>query len=294
MTSQVPPQGAAAGSWEEAPPSDDRDGPSGVAEGNGIGPEKRGPVQDGHGAEADPESYRVDLLWPNFEAGLVARAAGECPMVPTGLERLDKLLGGGLPPGQVTLLCGSPGAGKTSLAMGWAVRHARAGGRAVVWSLELPEVVAMARLVSQQTSAPWSKVLYGGCPNEVETTGQELAGLPLYLVDKPGDPGATIVKALLPVQRAGDIPPLLVVDYTQLLAVGGGDQRASVEAASGWLVEVAKAKGCQYIRYNVSWDNPAEIAVSKKCGFALTDISEEDEGGRYFTVKPLQGYGCDV
>jgi len=60
------------------------------------------------------------------------------------------------------------------------------------------------------------------------------------------------------------------------------------------LVQVAKAKGCQYIRYNVSWDNPAEIAVAKKCGFALTDINEEGEGGRYFTVKPLQGYGCEI
>ena len=60
------------------------------------------------------------------------------------------------------------------------------------------------------------------------------------------------------------------------------------------MVQVAKAAGCQYIRYNVRWDNPAGIAVAKKCGFAMTDISEEDEGGRYFTVKPLQGYGCEI
>ena len=60
------------------------------------------------------------------------------------------------------------------------------------------------------------------------------------------------------------------------------------------LIQVAKAAGCQYIRYNVSWDNAAGIALSKKCGFALTDISEPDQGGEYFTVKPLQGYGCNV
>jgi RimJ/RimL family protein N-acetyltransferase len=58
------------------------------------------------------------------------------------------------------------------------------------------------------------------------------------------------------------------------------------------LVEVAKDEGCQYIRYNVHWDNPAAIAVAKKCGFALTDV--EEEGGRYFTVKPLQGHGCRI
>ena len=59
------------------------------------------------------------------------------------------------------------------------------------------------------------------------------------------------------------------------------------------LEQVAKAKGCRYIRYN-RWDNSAEMAVTKRCGFALTDISEEGEGGGCFTVKPLQGYGCEI
>ena len=220
--------------WDDIPPPDDHDAPPEVAGGNGEGPER---------VEVDPESYRVDQLWSGFAAELDARAAGGCPVVPTDLGKLDKLLGGGLPPGQVTLLCGSPGAGKTSLAMGWAVCHARAGGHAVVWSLELPEVVAMARLVSQQTCAPWAKVLAGACPDDVGTTGRKLAGLPLYLVDMCGEAGAAVVEALLPAQQAGDVPSLLVVDYAQLLAAGGSDQRASVEAASGWLVEVAKTSG---------------------------------------------------
>lgn len=58
-------------------------------------------------------------------------------------------------------------------------------------------------------------------------------------------------------------------------------------------VAVTKAAGCQYIRCNTSWDNPPAIALFKKCGFALTDVDEPDQGGQYFTVKPLQGYGCN-
>lgn len=235
--------GGSIPSWDDIPPPDDHDAPPNVARGNGEGTEPRGAAQEDLSAEVDPESYRVDLLWPGFAAELCARAAGGCPTVPTDLGKLDKLLGGGLPPGQVTLLCGSPGAGKTSLAMEWAVSHARTGGRAVVWSLELPAVVALARLVSQQTCAPWSKVLSGGCPEDVEATGRKLAELPVYLVDQPGEAGAIMVEALLPALQAGDVPPLLVVDYTQLLAVGGGDQRAAVEEASSWLVEVAKTSG---------------------------------------------------
>ncbi len=220
--------------WDDIPPPDDHDAPPEVAGSNGEGTEH---------VEVDPESCRVDRLWPDFAEELAARAAGGCPVVPTGLGKLDKLLGGGLPPGQVSLLCGSPGAGKTSLAMEWAVNHARVGGRVVVWSLELPELVALARWVSQQTCAPWSKVLSGGCLDDVETTGRALDGLSLYLVDKPGDVGAAMVDALLPAQQAGDVPHLLVVDYAQLLAAGGGDQRAAVEDASGFLVDIAKASG---------------------------------------------------
>lgn len=60
------------------------------------------------------------------------------------------------------------------------------------------------------------------------------------------------------------------------------------------LIQVAKEKGCHYIRCNAKWDNPAELALYKKCGFALTDVNEDDGHQRYFTVKPLQGYGCGI
>ncbi len=55
-------------------------------------------------------------------------------------------------------------------------------------------------------------------------------------------------------------------------------------------IEVARDEGCLIMRCNVSWQNPAEIALCRKCGFALACI----EDGQYFTTKPLQGYGCRV
>ena len=53
-------------------------------------------------------------------------------------------------------------------------------------------------------------------------------------------------------------------------------------------IAVARDAGCLHMRCNVQWDNPAGIALYRRCGFALTDISD-DEGGEYFVVKPLQG-----
>jgi circadian clock protein KaiC len=53
-----------------------------------------------------------------------ARRRPSLPKVPTGIQGLDELTGGGLPQGRPTLLCGSAGCGKTLLAMEFLVRGA--------------------------------------------------------------------------------------------------------------------------------------------------------------------------
>ena len=49
-------------------------------------------------------------------------------------------------------------------------------------------------------------------------------------------------------------------------------------------VEESTARGCSHIRCNVSWGNPAAIAVYRKTGFALTCL----EDGEYFVVMPTR------
>jgi len=52
------------------------------------------------------------------------RRSPSLPKVPTGIQGLDELTGGGLPKGRPTLLCGKAGCGKTLLAMEFLVRGA--------------------------------------------------------------------------------------------------------------------------------------------------------------------------
>jgi ribosomal protein S18 acetylase RimI-like enzyme len=59
-------------------------------------------------------------------------------------------------------------------------------------------------------------------------------------------------------------------------------------------IEAAREAGCQCMRCNVRWDDPAEIALFKSCGFALVDINGEGEGGSYLAAKPLRGYSCNA
>lgn len=63
---------------------------------------------------------------------------------PTGLAELDRVLGGGLVPGSVTLLAGEPGIGKSTLLLQMLAAVARAGRRSLLVSAE--EATAQVRM----------------------------------------------------------------------------------------------------------------------------------------------------
>ncbi len=57
-------------------------------------------------------------------------------LIGSGVEVLDRHLGGGIDRGPTTLIAGSSGAGKTTVAMGFLIEAARRGERAVAYSFE--------------------------------------------------------------------------------------------------------------------------------------------------------------
>ena len=55
-------------------------------------------------------------------------------------------------------------------------------------------------------------------------------------------------------------------------------------------IQVAADAGAEYIRCSNNWDNPAETALFRKCGFALVDLDgEQDPEPCYLAVRPLRG-----
>lgn len=89
----------------------------------------------------------ADVLAETDEAVRAGRSAGPAP-VPTGFTPLDGYLGGGLRPGELTLLGGPQGLGKTTFAMQLARNVASSGRDVVVFSFEHDETTLLARLVS--------------------------------------------------------------------------------------------------------------------------------------------------
>ncbi|MDZ4266555.1 MAG: AAA family ATPase, partial [Mycobacterium sp.] len=67
----------------------------------------------------------------------------------TGVSELDRVLGGGLVPGSVTLLAGDPGVGKSTLLLEVAHRWAQTGRRALYLSGE--ESAGQIRLRAERT-----------------------------------------------------------------------------------------------------------------------------------------------
>jgi DNA repair protein RadA/Sms len=76
--------------------------------------------------------------------------------IPTGIEELDRVLGGGVVPGSVTLLAGEPGVGKSTLLLKVVHQWARAGGRALYLSGE--ESVGQIRMRAERTRCSHDQV----------------------------------------------------------------------------------------------------------------------------------------
>ncbi|MFO7166085.1 MAG: DNA repair protein RadA, partial [Mycolicibacterium hassiacum] len=83
-------------------------------------------------------------------------APGATRHFPTGVGELDRVLGGGVVPGSVTLLAGDPGVGKSTLLLEVAHRWARAGRRALYLSGE--ESAGQIRMRAERTRCTHDEV----------------------------------------------------------------------------------------------------------------------------------------
>lgn len=82
-------------------------------------------------------------------ARLDAEPAGpHADAVATGFPTLDRMLGGGVRRGDLTVLGGDAGSGKSALALAVALRAARAGARTLVLSTEMTPARATERLLA--------------------------------------------------------------------------------------------------------------------------------------------------
>ncbi len=196
------------------------------------------------------------------------RALADAPdldrRLPTGFGPLDERLQGGLRPGQLLVIAGLTGSGKsalgTQLALGaaWHVAHNPArytdAGRVLYLSFEMAADELGLRMVRQVADIAdgWEPLRGGWSASDrsrAEAAMTQLATLPLEVTE--ASLGATIRPTTEAVAAAVErhvarhgTPPLVVVDHLHLLRAGEvGNRTAEVERVVTDLAELARRFG---------------------------------------------------
>ena len=88
----------------------------------------------------------------DIDTQLSTRSAADVRTVQTGWAALDEMLGGGLHAGELALLGGPPGVGKTIAALQWARNIARAGHRSLFICYEHEPAALLVRLLALEAA----------------------------------------------------------------------------------------------------------------------------------------------
>ena len=136
--------------------------------------------------------------------------------VPSGFPSLDRMLGGGLRRQDLAILAGDVGSGKSALALGIAIRAARAGVPTLHLSGEMSPERVMERALALEGKAPVDDLRQG----RLDATTRASVGAAAHrLRDVPLLLRALLDESFAEVREALDVVPpraLVVVDSLQL------------------------------------------------------------------------------
>ena len=180
---------------------------------------------------------------------------------PTGVDELDRVLGGGLVPGAVVLLAGEPGVGKSTLLLEVAHRCAQSGRRALYVTGE--ESAGQVRLRAERTGALHEE---------------------LYLAAESD------LSALLGHLDAVH-PAMLVVDSVQTMSTSAAEGSAGgvsqVRAVATVLIAAAKERGLPVVLVgHVTKDGSV---AGPRVLEHLVDVVLHFEGDRHSTLRMVRG-----
>ena len=171
----------------------------------------------GRGGKAPSDPAFTMARWVEYFRDVQGDITRAC--CPTGYASLDRTLGGGMFKGDVYILAGRPGMGKTTQGLAIAERVAAAGRPVLFCSLEMPEVQITSKRIASGLGLSYSDVLAGrgDWTTQVDIYDHldKLSTRPLYTVDD-----AYTVADIERYARNVDGLSLVVVDYLGLLQTG--------------------------------------------------------------------------
>lgn len=148
-----------------------------------------------------------------------ARQTGECIGISSGLSRLDALTGGWRG-GQLIVLAGRPGTGKSATMLHFARTAAVAGVPICLFSTEMPNTQLAGRMLVGGSGVNSGSFRTGDIDadgwRELERAAAELSALPVYINDRANITIGAIRSQCKAMHRRGRCG-MVIIDYLQLL-----------------------------------------------------------------------------
>lgn len=157
----------------------------------------------------------MDSLLAKVEAGDSARP------IPTPWQNLNRVLKGGIAPGELVVLAARPGMGKTALSGCWAVEVARSIGSVLFVSCEMKDETLGARMIAREGQIDNRAFREGLGSSQVllpkiREAANRLRNLPLRIVDSSSRVITPLAVRKLARKIKGNLS-LIVIDYLQLM-----------------------------------------------------------------------------
>lgn len=146
--------------------------------------------------------------------------------ISTGYPSLDSIVGG-LRPGELWILAGRPGMGKTSLASNLVMMS---GAKTHVVSLEMPDTDLAMRWASSMSRVPYREIV-GNPDPRVRLAFDELRLSPITIDSSYSATAPGLVDQAAKAKRVYDID-LMIVDYLQLCGGGVENRNAEIGAVT--------------------------------------------------------------
>lgn len=176
------------------------------------------------------------------------RTRGEAGGVMVGFHALD-VRWQGLRPGNLVIVAGRPGMGKTTLAMAVA-ENVAADGPVLVFSLEMSASELLDRSMSRFSRVPLRALRSGDLMAEDWprlTAGMSSAPLDNLLIDETGGLHIADLRARARAKHRRTPLSLVVIDYLQLIRSDGENQTLRIAEITGQCKALAKELGCPVI-----------------------------------------------
>ena len=203
----------------------------------------------------------------------------------TGFPALDEALGGGLAPGRLVVLGGTPAVGKSTLAIQIAAHMAENGYPVLYFSMEMPEDQIAAKVINRKLflegrSVPLDTLLYGE-PKEDQWEAVDAVKERLSKELRICTRSVTADEIKWNAREWADeleTSPLVVIDYLQILRPekGAHSDKQIVDANLRCLMELAQNIQDDYDHGNDDWaqDQPMDTG-----GFPVLLISSLNRSG---------------